>query len=306
MPAAHHPAIDHNAGCLAASELTRPPRASGRPAPDPLLHAIETSLPVSSARDLLLWTQGPLHALLPHRVMLCLRFDAHNQLQQLECLHGALLDAGVRASLSRRDDDGLAMRLARHWRSRHEPMLPLALDANVNADASANTNAHADANANARAGAGRAGQSPAALREELRALGLDNLLLHGSGPLPGGATVFALFGLPQGAHAPHAYFLQLLLPYLHLALQRVGQRHSLAVTAALARPASAREMEILHWVREGKSNDEIGQILGISGLTVKNHLQRLYRLLGVSNRAHAIARGTALQLFERPPLARAA
>ena len=56
----------------------------------------------------------------------------------------------------------------------------------------------------------------------------------------------------------------------------------------------------MHWVREGKTNDEIGQILGISGLTVKNHLQRLYRLLGVSNRTHAIARGAALRLFEQP------
>jgi transcriptional regulator EpsA len=262
-----------------------------------LLHALDAALPLCSAGELLLWTQGPVQALLPHRVMLCLRFDAHDQLQQIECLHGAVLDAGVRARLSRRDD-GLAVRLARHCRRLHETMLPARLDADGDTNASANVAVEADAGK----GAGRAGSPLGAFRSELCELGLNNVLLHGSGPLPGGATFFALFGLPRGVHALHAYFLRLLLPSLHMALQRAGQGRSRADTAALARPASAREVEILHWVREGKSNDEIGQILGISGLTVKNHLQRLYRLLGVSNRAHAIARGMALQLFEPLPL----
>jgi DNA-binding CsgD family transcriptional regulator len=42
----------------------------------------------------------------------------------------------------------------------------------------------------------------------------------------------------------------------------------------------------------------MGKILGISGLTVKNHLQRIYRTLGVSNRAHALARCMDLRLLE--------
>lgn len=136
----------------------------------------------------------------------------------------------------------------------------------------------------------KAGQGLAPFQGELRELGLENLLIHGAERLPGGATVFILFGLPQRPSARHAYFLELLLPYLHLGLQRVGGLQARLRTAALARPVSAREAEVLRWVRQGKSNDEIGQILGISGLTVKNHLQRVYRLLGVSNRAHAIAR----------------
>nr|WP_315398078.1 LuxR C-terminal-related transcriptional regulator [uncultured Duganella sp.] len=258
-----------------------------------LLHAIESALPVRDARQLFLWSQGALQALLPHRVMVCLRLDAHGQVRQLECLHGAPLDAAVRARL---DDpfDGLAARLARHCGhgGRSGPgavPLPARLDAGPGADAA------------------RAGQSLAAFQGELRELGLDNMLLHGSGALPGGATFFALFGLPQRPHARHAHFLDLLLPQLDLALRRAGRDGARSPGAsALARPVSAREAEVLHWVREGKSNDEIGQILGISGLTVKNHLQRLYRLLGVSNRAHAIARGMALQLFAPPPLARAA
>jgi DNA-binding CsgD family transcriptional regulator len=42
----------------------------------------------------------------------------------------------------------------------------------------------------------------------------------------------------------------------------------------------------------------MGKILGISALTVKNHLQRIYRTLGVANRAHALARCMELRLLE--------
>ena len=65
-----------------------------------------------------------------------------------------------------------------------------------------------------------------------------------------------------------------------------------------ARPLSPREAEIVGWLRAGKSNDEMGKLLGISALTVKNHLQRIYRTLGVSNRAHALARCMDLRLLE--------
>jgi transcriptional regulator EpsA len=252
-----------------------------------LLHAIEAALPLQDARQFFLWTQGQLQALLPHQVMVCLQFGAQDELQHVECLHSTVLDAALRNRLSNRDD-GLALRLAQHCRA--SGRMPAMLDAGPGADPL------------------KAGQGLAPFQSELRELGLENLLLHGSERLPGGATFFVMFGLPHRPRSRHAYFLQLLLPYLHLSLQRINRQQAQARAGTLARPVSAREAEILHWVREGKSNEEIGLILGISGLTVKNHLQRLYRLLGVSNRAQAISRGMALQLFDRPPqpLARAA
>jgi len=252
-----------------------------------LLHAIEAALPLQDARQFFLWTQGQLQALLPHQVMVCLQFGAQDELQHVECLHSTVLEAGLRNRLANRDD-GLALRLAQHCRAGGR--MPAMLDAGSGADPL------------------KAGQGLAPFQSELRELGLENLLLHGSERLPGGATFFVMFGLPHRPRARHAYFLQLLLPYLHLTLQRINRQQAHARAGTLARPVSAREAEILHWVREGKSNDEIGIILGISGLTVKNHLQRLYRLLEVSNRAQVIARGMALQLFDRPPqrLARAA
>lgn len=55
-------------------------------------------------------------------------------------------------------------------------------------------------------------------------------------------------------------------------------------------PLSGREAEIMHWVGMGKTNHEIGQILDISSFTVKNHLQRIFKKLNVSNRAQAVSK----------------
>jgi DNA-binding CsgD family transcriptional regulator len=50
---------------------------------------------------------------------------------------------------------------------------------------------------------------------------------------------------------------------------------------------SPREQQVAEWVGEGKSNDEIATILGISAHTVKNHLDKIFRKLGVENRCAA-------------------
>ena len=53
---------------------------------------------------------------------------------------------------------------------------------------------------------------------------------------------------------------------------------------------SPREQQVAEWVGEGKSNEEIAVILGISAHTVKNHLDKIFRKLGVENRwAAAVA-----------------
>jgi DNA-binding CsgD family transcriptional regulator len=57
---------------------------------------------------------------------------------------------------------------------------------------------------------------------------------------------------------------------------------------------SGREQEILHWVTNGKTNFEIGIILGISPNTVKNHLKRIFLKLEVYSRAQAVAKYNAI------------
>jgi len=55
-----------------------------------------------------------------------------------------------------------------------------------------------------------------------------------------------------------------------------------------------REREVLHWIREGKRNSEIGTILGLSVRTVGKHLEHVFRKLGVETRTAAVR--TALEL----------
>ena len=57
-----------------------------------------------------------------------------------------------------------------------------------------------------------------------------------------------------------------------------------------------RETQILQWIYHGKSNIEIGMILDISPLTVKNHVQKTLRKLNVLNRTQAVGKALALRL----------
>lgn len=52
-------------------------------------------------------------------------------------------------------------------------------------------------------------------------------------------------------------------------------------------PLSPREMEILRYVTQGKSNKEIAQFLGISHQTVKNHMTSILKKLDVRDRTQA-------------------
>ncbi len=61
-----------------------------------------------------------------------------------------------------------------------------------------------------------------------------------------------------------------------------------------ARYLSNREVEVLLLVAEGKTNDEIGMALGISGKTTQHHVAHAYRKIGVYNRV-----GAAMWLAER-------
>jgi DNA-binding NarL/FixJ family response regulator len=79
-------------------------------------------------------------------------------------------------------------------------------------------------------------------------------------------------------------------------------RSAAAVAKRLRDPApaealSAREIEVLRHVADGKTNPEIGKVLFVAASTVKTHLDRAYAKLGVSDRAAAVARAKDLKLL---------
>jgi transcriptional regulator EpsA len=53
---------------------------------------------------------------------------------------------------------------------------------------------------------------------------------------------------------------------------------------------STRELEVLESMCRGRTNLEIAAALNISPFTVKNHVQRIFRKIGVTNRTQAAAR----------------
>jgi len=50
-----------------------------------------------------------------------------------------------------------------------------------------------------------------------------------------------------------------------------------------------RETEVLSWVAKGKTNRDVGDILGMSPRTVNKHLEQVFEKLGVETRAAAAA-----------------
>jgi transcriptional regulator EpsA len=63
-----------------------------------------------------------------------------------------------------------------------------------------------------------------------------------------------------------------------------------AITLPRALELSAREREILVSLSCGRTNHDIAEALAISLFTVKNHVKRIFRKIGVSNRTQAAAR----------------
>jgi DNA-binding CsgD family transcriptional regulator len=136
---------------------------------------------------------------------------------------------------------------------------------------------------------------------------------HSEAKLNGDSIEFKAFDLPEW----HAYFEHFVVGYMAEALEifcanpiaatrvRGGQGkqyHYLLHAAPLegARDAtqgnplreaearlSERECEVLLLVAEGKTNEEIGLLLGISGKTAQHHVARIYRKIGVSSRVGA-------------------
>jgi len=59
-----------------------------------------------------------------------------------------------------------------------------------------------------------------------------------------------------------------------------------------------RESEVLLWVAQGKSNNDVGVILGMAEKTVKKHMGNIFEKLGVEGRNGATV--SALEVLSRP------
>jgi len=65
----------------------------------------------------------------------------------------------------------------------------------------------------------------------------------------------------------------------------------------LVEPLSERELEVLQFIAEGLTNQEIATRLYLSLYTVKAHARNIYAKLGVKNRTQAVAKGKVLEIL---------
>ena len=241
---------------------------------DTLLVNIEAAVKIKKRPGFFSWVQGVFQGVIAHEVLVCalphpcargLRFDWLGSYPIAEERFGELCRA----------DGGLLHGLLGAWEQGGR--VPLLLGGTLTADAATKV-----------------------LVEALQRLDLTNAMAHGLPGLHGHpAAFFAFFQLPSIPSAREARMLELFVPYLHAAWLCANCDRSApagAHSAAAREILTTREVEILNWVERGKSNNEIAQILNISHLTVKNHVQKILRKLNVQNRAQAVAKGMTLNL----------
>ena len=84
----------------------------------------------------------------------------------------------------------------------------------------------------------------------------------------------------------HKAILDVLIPHLHMVLSGITKEKS---HEKLDASLSAREKEVLDWLKEGKTSWEISTILNISERTVNFHVTNILQKLQVVNRAQAVA-----------------
>jgi DNA-binding NarL/FixJ family response regulator len=76
----------------------------------------------------------------------------------------------------------------------------------------------------------------------------------------------------------------------HMNSKRASERNLTieSINSHIPNPLTEREFEILHYLREGRTNKEIGEKVFLSVNTVKSHLLNIYEKLDVHNRTEVL------------------
>jgi DNA-binding CsgD family transcriptional regulator len=102
----------------------------------------------------------------------------------------------------------------------------------------------------------------------------------------GSRTVITFTGQALHNSPENLSYLQIVATYLQMATERIS---STAIRRPIIQTLTDRQLECLKWVSVGKTDFEIGEVLGLSEATINRHIERAKARLGVRSRAQAIA-----------------
>jgi transcriptional regulator EpsA len=239
-----------------------------------LLLNIDVSLRVHTRPQLFSWVQGALQSLIQHEVLICGLQEGRQTPLRVDSFSTAPVDCAKLNELFQQDVS-LVPHLIKLWEENRCQAITCETE--------------------------RGPFASGALARELARLGVSNVLAHGTHDATGNMNSFFVFASRPGAlGTKQTYLADLIVPYLHGSWVRSQVTWPLD-RAGANKPAKTglltpREQQILQWIYHGKSNIEIGMILDISPLTVKNHVQKTLRKLNVLNRTQAVGKALALRI----------
>ena len=235
---------------------------------------LDASLRVHARAHFFSWTQGLLQSLIRHELLVCALCHGKPPAFRADGFSMTTPDPAMFSDMFLRDS-AVAPALLKAWEERR--CQPVVTDVTT------------------------APLGNGAFAREIERLGAPQLLVHGVHDADGrSVTLFTFACRPGSVGARQAYLVQLLAPSLHAAWVRtqLAQRSQSGTDKASGQSVlTVREQEILKWIYLGKSNFEIGAILKISPLTVKNHVQKILRKLNVVNRTQAIGKALELRIL---------
>ncbi|HET8869224.1 MAG TPA: LuxR C-terminal-related transcriptional regulator, partial [Aquabacterium sp.] len=224
-----------------------------------LLRIVEAAPQVRRRHQFFMWSQGDLQRWLPHKISVCGAYDREQRDLVFDIFNSIPVPPDVIEGLKDGRSEIISVAMQTWKRTRQQPCRLVLADV--------------------------VGANPVWLA--LRELGFLELLMHGvTRPgRPDEVESFFLFAQPERPYGEAALAaLEMLLPCMHLTYQRVcvTERQLVPVRTHMhpvlvnpyqrVTPITEREREILLWVRDGLSNQQISEKLGISALTVKNHV----------------------------------
>jgi len=235
----------------------------------------ESSLNVRRLDHFFLWTQTKLSALLPHEILIFGMARGAGSRIQFQRFSSTRYFRDAHFTEVCRAGEGLIERMMSVWQRTGEPCMISR------------------------------GSAPGVLHdphwiESVELNELRNAAAHGVRGGDGKLSSFFSFSRVGTEFGDRLSLLvSLLTPYLHTILSRLLAEEAQSAIRVV-RPdcrVTSRETEILRWIRHGKTNDDIASILDLSPNTVKNHVKKILRKMGVENRSHAVARAFSLGIL---------